>query len=114
MDIERIKKIASLDLRGNENIIRLNKLYKKIPIYKKMIEKEKDPENSEILLSIILNQNNKKKKGAKIHYIHVNEFLSTTIIDKDNNYLVTVYGESLIEILKKALIIIYMVNKEEK
>lgn len=111
MNVEKIKKIACLDLRKSNESEKFETVYKKIPIYKKLVEKGKDPEDEKLLLYLIVSNNN-KAKNIKIGYIHLFDGVSITIVDKGNKYLCTIYSQSLIEALKKTLIILYLGNKE--
>ena len=111
--LAKIRKIACLDMRISKERDKLEELYKKIPVYKKLIEKEKNPEDEKILLYMIVS-NNQKSKNAKIGYIHMFNSMSITIVSKDNKYLCTVFSQELLEALKKTLIILYLGNKEEK
>lgn len=112
MDIEKIRRIANLDIRIQENQIKLDELYKKTDIYKQIIKKDKNPENVEFLLSIILHTNGCRKK-ASIYYITLLEYMSVSIVNKRQEFICTVYGETLLEVLKKSFIIMHILNKGE-
>jgi hypothetical protein len=107
--VEKMQSVARLDCRKEENKNKLDNKFNKLPFIIKMQENNKNTESIDILLDFILK--NKKKNNIGISYIFMHDYLSCTVMEH-NNFLCIVYGGTILEILKKVCIILYMYKKE--